>query len=442
MRIAFVALSGIRVCDPTLLRLGLSLPGFVERGKAIASLPSLGLLTLAGMTPPEHEVAYFEVADLAHAPPLPDGFDLLALSSYSAQIDDAYALAARYRRDGASVVMGGPHVSVLPEEAIRHGATAVIGHGEVSWPAVVRDAAAGRLRDVYGSLDNAFDFTDAPLPRFDLLNPARYNRLTIQTSRGCPRHCTFCAGSRLFTSHYTQKPAAKVLAEVDRIRAIWPRPFIELADDNSFIDRAYWLDLLPGFASRRMRWFTETDISVGEDDELLDALRESGCAEVLIGLESPTLAGLDGIDTDNWKKSRWTRSRDAVRNIQEHGIRVNACFVVGLDGQDTSIFAAVRAFADDADVFDVQVTVPTPFPGTPLHARLEQEGRLTHPGAWERCTLFDVNFIPTGMTPEVLEAEFRALIVDLYSAEATRRRRERFNARLWARRQHEREGMG
>ncbi|MCK5488619.1 MAG: cobalamin-dependent protein, partial [Gemmatimonadetes bacterium] len=120
MKIGLIALSGIRVVDEELLRLGLTLPGFVERSKTIASLPSLGLLTLAALTPPEHEVCYLEVPDPGALDELPDDFDLVAISSYSAQIFEAYELADRYREAGVPVVMGGLHVSALPDEASRH----------------------------------------------------------------------------------------------------------------------------------------------------------------------------------------------------------------------------------------------------------------------------------------------------------------------------------
>jgi radical SAM superfamily enzyme YgiQ (UPF0313 family) len=238
----------------------------------------------------------------------------------------------------------------------------------------------------------------------------------------------------MFCHRYQQKPVAKVLAELDRILAIWPRPFIELADDNSFVDRAYWMELLPEMAQRRIRWFTETDVAVGEDDALLDLLRESGCAEVLIGLESPVADGLDGVETRaNWKLKRLGQYQAALRNIQEHGVRVNGCFVLGLDGQGPDIFDRVRDFVRDADLFDVQITVLTPFPGTPLLARLRAEGRLLDDGNWKRCTLFDVNYEPRGMTAQQLREGLRGLGVDIYSTEWTKRRRDRFKTRLRAR---------
>ena len=136
MRIGLIALSGIRCCDEELLRLGLTLPGFVERSKVIASLPSLGLLTLAGMTPDAHECVYYEVEDVRKMDALPDGLDLVALSSLSAQIGEAYDLADRFRAQGTPVVMGGLHVTAVPDEAARHADAVVVGEGESAWPQV------------------------------------------------------------------------------------------------------------------------------------------------------------------------------------------------------------------------------------------------------------------------------------------------------------------
>ena len=147
MKIALVAMSGVRVCDPELLRLGLTLPGFVERARTIASLPSLGLLTLAGQTSPEHEVSYLEVDDLRAAGTLPLDADLVAISTFSAQATEAYDLAGRFVERGIPVVLGGLHATALPDEVVAAGATAAVGEGERVWPAILRDAGAVGARD-------------------------------------------------------------------------------------------------------------------------------------------------------------------------------------------------------------------------------------------------------------------------------------------------------
>ena len=164
MRIGLVAMSGIRACDPELLRLGLTLPGFVERSKTIASLPSLGLLTLAGMTPERHEVRYLEVPDIREMAALPQRFDLVGISSYSAQIGEAYELADRFRAAGMPVVLGGPHVSVLPEEASAHADAVVVGHGELWWAQLLSDCEAGHLKPLYGDLSDDYDWVPLRLP--------------------------------------------------------------------------------------------------------------------------------------------------------------------------------------------------------------------------------------------------------------------------------------
>jgi len=427
MRIGLIAMSGIRVHDEELLRLGLTLPGFVERSKTIASLPSLGLLTLAGMTPAPHEVVYLEVPELNGLERLPGDFDLVGISSYSAQIDEAYALARRYRDEGTPVVLGGPHVSALPDEALESCHAVVVGHGEPAWLDVLGDREAERLGGVYGSLEGPFDFEDAPLPAFDLLSIDRYNRLTLQTSRGCPHRCEFCAGSVLFCERYTQKPIGKVLLEIDHILSIWRHPFIEFADDNSLVDRQYWHELLPRLCGKGLRWFAETDLSVSEDERLLELMRESGCVQVLIGLESPVEAGLQGLELRNdWKLKRWPQSKEAIRRIQSHGISVDGCFVLGLDGHGPDIFRQVRAFVEESELYEVQITILTPFPGTPLYERLEREGRIIEARRWDKCTLFDVNFVPTHIGPDELARGFRQLAQRLYGEEATRRRRRTF----------------
>jgi radical SAM superfamily enzyme YgiQ (UPF0313 family) len=366
----------------------------------------------------------------------PIGFDLVAISSLSAQVKDGYRLAERYRALGVPVVMGGLHVTANPHEPGRHGAVAVAGEGEVVWCEVLEDATRGRLQPLYDARRREFDLREAPMPAFELLCPERYNRITVQTSRGCPWRCTFCASSILLTGHYKQKPAGKVLAEIDQIRRLWRRPFLELADDNSFVKRKYWRELLPELAKRRVRWFAETDLSVHEDEELLELMRRAGCSQVLIGFESPTLQGLEGLELRrNWKRSRYEQYREAIRRIQAHGISVIACFVVGLDGHGPEVFDAVREFVRDALPYDVQVTVPTPFPGTPLYARLRREGRLLEDEAWERCTLFDINFVPERMSVDDLRAGFHRLVADLYGEKFTRIRREHFHRQRMRRRQ-------
>jgi radical SAM superfamily enzyme YgiQ (UPF0313 family) len=426
MKLALIAMSGLRTFNPELARLGMTLPGFVERGKALASLPSLGLLTLAGMTPDRWDISYHEIQDIRLVNELPD-CDLAAISTFTAQVKEAYALADRFRALGVPTVIGGLHATALPEEATQHCDAVVAGEGEVVWADVLRDFEAGRLHGIYRATGREWDLAQAPMPRFDLLDVERYNRITVQTSRGCPWRCEFCASSILLTSRFKVKPVEKVIAEVRAIQRLWPHSFIEFADDNSFVNRRHSKALLRALADEDIRWFTETDISIADDAELLDLMQAAGCAQVLIGLESPTAAALDGLETrKNWKRGRLDTYREAIFRIQSRGIAVNGCFVLGLDGSSIEDFAAVRQFVEASGLYEVQITVLTAMPGTPLYTRMAAEGRLIDPTGWERCTVFDVNIQPQNMSPEELESGLIALGRELYGEEAKRRRKSAF----------------
>jgi radical SAM superfamily enzyme YgiQ (UPF0313 family) len=430
MKILLLAMSGVRAWSDELNRAGLTMPGVIERAQVIASMPSLGLLTLAALTPPDVHADYREIRDLRAegVDSLPTDYDLVAISTFSAQAHDAYAVAARFRALGIPVVIGGLHATALPDEALLHADAVVAGEAEALWPRVVADARAGRLQRLYRPAPGEeFDLAHAPIPRYDLLDIEKYNRLTVQTCRGCPHACEFCASSIMLTKRYKLKPVERIIDEVRRIKQFWRRPFLEFADDNSFVHRAHARRLMAALRPERVRWFAECDVSIADDPELLDLMRLAGCRQVLLGLESPTRAGLDGVELKrNWKLRQLDRYELAVRAIQSRGVAVNGCFVLGLDGHDESIFDSVYDFAMRSGLFDVQITVATPFPGTPMLERLRREGRLLHDGEWGRCTLFDVNFVPTGMSPERLQRGLVELAHRLYEPGAIAARREEF----------------
>ncbi len=430
MKLGLIAMSGVRAHNPELTALGLTLPGFVERSRVIASLPSLGLLTLAGLTPPEVDVRYLEVPDIQDVDGVPEEFDAVAISSFSAQIAEAYELADRYRALGTRVILGGLHVSAVPDEARRHADAVVIGEGEPAWPRIMSDLLlSGRgLKKTYDCRNEFYSFASTPMPRFDLLVIERYNRLTVQTQRGCPFRCEFCAASMRISPTYKVKPVERVIAEIRNIKSLWKRPFIEFADDNTFVNKAHSRQLLSALAHEDVRWFTETDVSVADDEELLSMLRDAGCAEVLIGFESTTFSAIDGVEQKaNWKARRVDTYLDAIRRIQDRGVRVNGCFILGLDGTDAGSFERIWDFVRVSGLYDIQITVLTAFPGTPLYRRLKDAGRVLRDEAWELCTLFDVNFRPMHMSVAELEAGLRNLASRIYSEEFTHQRRSDFH---------------
>lgn len=416
--LALVAMSGVRVADEELRSLGLTLPGFVQRGEVIASLPSLGLLTLAGMTPDEWQVSYHEMTDPPDGTPVSlEGADVVAISALTARIDDAYQLADELRANGTLVVLGGLHVSAMPDEASAHADAIVVGQAELVWPRLLNDAAAGRLAPVYRVSRSERPLLEPPVPRFELLEPREYNRIPLQTTRGCPLSCEFCGASRTLAD-FQRKPIDAIRRELEIITELWPKPFIELADDNTFVAKEWGRELARLLKAFDVRWFTETDISVADDERLLDELAESGCAQLLIGFESLSAQSLKSLENDGFKAHRLDRYAEAVRRIQERGISVNGCFVFGIDGQGADEFSAVRDFVQESGLTDVQITLLTPFPGTPLRNRLGREGRLLDV-PWSHHTLFDLCYEPRGMDPEALKREFRALMEHLYGGRGT-----------------------
>ncbi|MEZ5329779.1 MAG: cobalamin-dependent protein [Verrucomicrobiales bacterium] len=353
MKICLIAMSGVRVVNPELRALGLTLPGFIERGKVIASLPSLGLLTLAGMTPACHEVIYREIDELS-ADSSDIDCDLVAISSLTARIDDAYVLANAFRSRGVLVVIGGIHASVLPQEALEHCDAVVAGNAEGIWPKILEDAASARLRGIYRSkVTQPFTSAHYVMPAFHLMAGRRYNRVTVQTARGCPRACEFCGASRLISAKFQQKPVSRVIAEIGEARKWIDRPFFEFADDNTFLDRGYGRELVKTLIPLGIRWFTETDVSIADDLELCNMLAESGCRQLLIGFESPHTGDLKTVDPGGWKHRMGDRYLRAIDVLQSRGVSVNGCFIFGLDDQDTGIFPAVVDFVR-------QLALPSP----------------------------------------------------------------------------------
>jgi len=238
---------------------------------------------------------------------------------------------------------------------------------------------------------------------------------------------------------YSTAIGEKVIAEIRHLKELFAKPFFEFADDNTFVNRRHSKELMRALAREDIRWFTESDLGVAEDDELLGLMRDAGCAQVLIGFESPSYGALDGVERNsNWKANRVGRYIEAVEKIQRHGITVNGCLVFGLDGAGPEQFKDAFRFVRDSGLYDVQITYMTAFPGTPLWARLSEQGRILSEEASERCTLFDINFQPDSLSVDELEEGFLKLAGALYSPRFVAQRSRRFKTHLRKRVREER----
>ena len=428
-KVLFIAMSGVRVKDQDLLKLGMTLPGFVERSEVIASLPSLSLLTLAAHNPENWEAKYIDVDQVTEEVKeevLAEKADLIAISTFTARAFDTYRLSDFLIENGACVVLGGLHVSVLPNEAIKHASSIVVGQAEVVWPNLLEHFESGNLKKVYNQRDyQSYNIKNSIIPRYDLIDISKYNRVTIQTSRGCPLSCTFCAASKLI-SPYQLKPIEHIEEELRTIFSIWNKPFIELADDNIFVNKKWSKDLLRLFKKYPMKWFTESDISIADDTELLELLAESNCAQVLIGLESASPDSLIGIEANDWKKSQFDKYMQKIEKIQSYGISVNGCFILGLDSDELSSFEITDQFIRESNLSEVQITMLTPFPGTELYNKLKEENRLLQEVFWDECTLFDVTYRPKNFSPDELREGFHHLMKSVYSVDRVAQRKRIF----------------
>jgi radical SAM superfamily enzyme YgiQ (UPF0313 family) len=424
--VTLVALNGTRVREERLRELGMTLPGLHGRGRAIAELPALGLLTLAGLNPPHWTCSYREAsqADDALAEQIhSDRPDLVAVSALTASVLEAYRLSQRLRKAGMRTLLGGLHATTCPDESSRHLDAVVIGEGEPVWPSVLADVDAGRLQRSYRAT-GPYPLEQSPIPRFDLLGDRRRPRYTLQTQRGCPLACEFCGASRLLGS-FREKPVDNLVRELQAIQDRTPRPLIEFADDNTFAGSRDLSGFLHALANCNARWFTEAAWRLGERPELCRSIASAGCVQVLVGLESlvHTPTGMGD------KHADWPRMLDALSSIQDAGVAVIGCFIVGCDGETRASIDRLVEFALACDLADIQISLQTPFPGTPLRRRLERQGRLLDRD-WSHYTLFDVTYQPDRLTVAELEAGFRELLRTVFGTAPTRRRAA-IRRRVW-----------
>jgi radical SAM superfamily enzyme YgiQ (UPF0313 family) len=233
--VALAPLTGLRIRSEKVLDLGMSLPGMRRRADALAEIPALGLLTLAGMTPPSWTISYHNAArwdedlvgQIAATKPA-----LVALSALTASIEEAYAFSSALRARKIPTAIGGLHATVCADEAAQHCDAVVVGEGEPVWRELLADAEAGSLRKFYRN-ERVFDLKLAPRPRFDLIAGRANRRWTLQTERGCPFSCDFCAASRLL-GPFREKPVEKIQEELAEIGRYSEDVWLELADDNTF----------------------------------------------------------------------------------------------------------------------------------------------------------------------------------------------------------------
>lgn len=357
------------------------------------------LALIAALTPIKHNIDIYdeniESINFSHE------YDLVGISCMTQQATRAYQIANKFRNMGIKVIMGGIHPSTIPEESINYADSIVIGEAENVWKEILNDFEKHQLKDFYKS-NTPVNLSDSPAPRYDLLNGKDYLVYWVQTSRGCPHDCVFCAASKIYGYKYRNKPVEHVIKEIQIIRKLYPQARISFADDNMFVNRKYSKELLRKLRPLYIRFMAQTDISVAEDDQLLELIKESGCTFLFIGFESLSIESMKEVDKHHWKARHLNYYKDYIHKIQSYGIGVMGAFILGFDNDDESTFEQVINFIESNCLYNAQASILTPFPGTEIRKKLLSES-LILPTPWENYTGCDVNFIHNNLTKKQLE---------------------------------------
>ena len=363
--------------------------------KSLRYMP-LTLTTLAALVPEELEAEVRLIDEgIQEVDPATVEADLVGLTAITGTAPRAYELAARFRERGIPVVLGGPHVTLIPEDAQPHADAVVVGYAEESWPELLRDFAAGRMKRRYDQRPG-LSLAGMPFPRRDLLPRGSFITDDVfEATRGCIHKCDFCVVPAAWGQKPFQKPVEEVVADIRQKKA---RKLI-FVDLNLVADRDYAARLFEALIPLKVQWYGLATVLLADDAHLLALAQRSGCRGILIGLES--------ISRENLRDSKKgfnspERYREVVERLHRHGIALQGCFVFGLDHDTPEVFLETARFAVEARIDLPRFAVVTPFPGTALYHRLESEGRILTRD-WELYDGQHVVFQPARMTVEQLQ---------------------------------------
>jgi radical SAM superfamily enzyme YgiQ (UPF0313 family) len=373
-------------------------------------MEALPAATLAGLTPKDVEVRFYD--DRMEIIPFDEPTDLVAISVETYTAKRAYQIATEFRKRKVPVVMGGFHASLCPDEVAQYAEAVVCGEAELLWPQVVDDARHGRLEKFYRQTGR---------PSLAELKPDRSifrgkNYLPIgliESGRGCHFKCDFCAVQTVFGATQTRRPIDRIIAEIQALKR--ERKLFFFVDDNITSNLAEAKEFFRALIPLRIRWVSQSSINAAHDEEFLELLVRSGCQGVLIGFESLNPENLKDMNKSfNMMRGGFEK---ALANLRRHRIRVYGTFIFGYDRDTVDSFSATVKFARDQSLYIAAFNHLTPFPGTPLYARLQREGRLLYERWWldERYSYNRIPFQPRGMEPETLQRNCLGARREFYS---------------------------
>ncbi len=363
--------------------------------------PPLSLGIIAALTPDDWDV---EILDENFDQYKYKEADLVGITALTSAANRAYEIAGDYRKRNIPVVLGGIHVSMMPNEALNYCDSVVIGEAESVWKSLINDFERSELKKKYtgalGSLENA------PVPRRDLFHSS-YAYANIQTSRGCPMNCEFCSVHTFNGNRYRERPVDEVLDELETI----PDNLLFFVDDNIIgytkksEERA--LALFKGMIERGIKkdWYCQASLNIADKEEVLKYAALSGCRMILIGIESEKVSQLEEVNKKMNLKIGIDHYEEAFQRIHKHGISVLGALVFGLDSDSIEDLKNRTQYAINSGIDAMQATILTPLPGTRLYDRLKKDDRLlytNYPTDWERYHFHEVSHKPVKMTPQEL----------------------------------------
>lgn len=376
----------------------------------------LTLTTLAALIPEELDIELTLIDEGIGDVPNDLSADLVGMTVITGTANRAYALARQFRERGMTVVLGGPHVTLMPQEAAEHADAIVIGYAEQSWPQLLRDFQAGKLQREYRqTVDFSLDRNDLPHARRELFDSRNFlTQAVFEATRSCAHDCEFCVAPAAWGRKQYQHPVAWVIEDIRR----FGRKKIIFVDLNLVSDRKYAKALFTALIPLGIQWYGLSTVLIAHDHELMELMARSGCRGLLLGLETVSSESL------NDANKSFNESVDyaaLVGDLHRLGISVQGCFSFGLDHDRPDIFRETVEFAIDAGIDLPRFSIVTPFPGTPLYRRMESEGRILTRD-WELYDGQHVVFRPTHMSAQELMAGHEWAWKAVYSRSAIARR--------------------
>jgi radical SAM superfamily enzyme YgiQ (UPF0313 family) len=354
--------------------------------------------TIAGLTPPGVDVRFYD--DRMEAIPYDEPTDLVAISVETYTARRAYQIATAYRRRRVPVVMGGFHATLCPDEVSQYAESVVVGEAEEVWPRLVDDFRHGRMEPIYRAPGRPS--LKGLRPDRRIFRGKRYLPIgLVEAGRGCHFRCEFCAVQTMFDNTQTRRPVDEILSEVASLKQ--QKKLFFFVDDNITSNMTEAKAFFRELASLGVRWVSQASINAAHDEEFLDAIARSGCQGVLIGFESLNPAALSAMNKSfNTMRGGYDV---ALANLRRHRLRLYATFIFGYDADTAESFACAVDFAREHRFYIAAFNHLTPFPGTPLYARLAREQRLLFDPWWlDSAYRYNmVPFVPASMSAAELQ---------------------------------------